>query len=133
MQLVQRSTQASFQDFHFASEKPSTTALFSKVGPYFALASTTKGSHRAINQEGHQVIVFSFRMRGYLVTNTFYHEASSQSILINAQGTKHLSQSIIELIKYTNQETQDKLTNAINGENQSAIILVFKRQILNLL
>ena len=56
-------------------------------------------------------------MRGYLVSNTFYHEASSQSILINAQGTKHLSQSIIELIKYTNQETQDKLTNAINGEN----------------
>jgi len=85
-------------------------------------------------------------MRGYLVTNTFYHEASSQSILINAQGTKHLSQSIIELIKYTNQEAKDKLTNAINGENQSpfiydfystgkpsTIILVFQRQILNLL
>jgi len=72
-------------------------------------------------------------MRGYFISNTFYREASSQSILINAQGTKHLSQSIIELIKYTNQEAQDKLTNAINGENQSAIILVFKRQILNLL
>ena len=61
-------------------------------------------------------------MRGYLVTNTFYREASPQSILINAQGTKHLSQSIIELIKYTNQEAQDKLTNAINGENQSPFI-----------
>jgi len=36
MQLVHRSTQASFQDFHFASEKPSTMALFSKAGPYFA-------------------------------------------------------------------------------------------------
>ena len=56
-------------------------------------------------------------MRGYLVTKTFYREASSRSILINAHGTKHLSQSIIELIKYTNQEAQDKLTNAINGEN----------------
>jgi len=61
-------------------------------------------------------------MRGYLVTNTFYREASSQSILIDAQGTKHLSQSIIELIKYTNQEAQDKLTNAINSENQSPFI-----------
>jgi len=61
-------------------------------------------------------------MRGYLVTNTFYREASSQSIIINAQGTKHLSQSIIEIIKYTNQEAQDKLTNAINGENESPFI-----------
>ena len=63
-------------------------------------------------------------MRGYLVTNTFYREASPQSILINAQGTKHLSQSIIELIKYINQEAQDKLTNKLNP---STIILVFKR------
>ena len=61
-------------------------------------------------------------MRGYLVTNTFYREASSQSILINAQGTKHLLRSIIELIKYTNQEAQDKLTHAINVENQSPLI-----------
>ena len=61
-------------------------------------------------------------MRGYLVTKPFYREASSQSIFINAQGAKHLSQSIIELIKYINQEAQDKLTNAINGENQSPFI-----------
>ena len=61
-------------------------------------------------------------MRGYFISNTFYREASSQSILINAQGTKHLPQSIIELIKYSNQEAEDKLTNAINGENQSPFI-----------
>jgi len=43
-------------------------------------------------------------------------------MLINAQGTKHLSQSIIVLIKYTNQEAQDKLTNAINSESQPPFI-----------
>jgi hypothetical protein len=43
MQLVHRGTQASFQDFHFASEKPSTTTtLFSKAGPGFALAPNYK-------------------------------------------------------------------------------------------
>jgi predicted proteasome-type protease len=52
-------------------------------------------------------------MRGFLVIFTLYCEASSQSILIiNAQGTRHLSQSILELIKYTKQDAQDKLINA---------------------
>jgi hypothetical protein len=98
-----------------------------------------------MNQEGRQVIVFSSRMRAFVVTYTFYREASSQSILINAQGTKHLSQCIVELIKYTNQEARDKPTNANYGQQRtvtfhlgfystgkpSTIILIFKRQILN--
>jgi len=40
-------------------------------------------------------------MRGFLVIFTFYYEASSQSIL--------------EPIKYTNQDAQAKLANAITG------------------
>ena len=75
-------------------------------------------------------------MRGFLVIFTFYCEASSQSILINAQGTRRLSQSILEPIKYTGQDAQAKLANAIIGYlgffsttgKPSTIILVFKRQ-----
>jgi hypothetical protein len=47
-------------------------------------------------------------MRGVLVTCTFYCEASGQSILINAQDTNHLSESIPDLIKYTNQFSKKK-------------------------
>ena len=54
-------------------------------------------------------------MRGFLVIFTFYCEASLESILINAQSTRRLSQSILEPIKYTNQDAQAKLTNAITG------------------